>query len=101
MLQLPSAVRSAVRMFAFYVGNGTLAPDLLEGIDYRTALWEDHGSTLEQLFAIFLNVLQVDAEARVTNESAAARRAAQWLRSYCQPGYIVDPQFEEWETALA
>ena len=100
MSQLPATVRSAIRVFAFYLGNGTLALDLLQDVDYLSVLSEGAGSPLEQTFAIFLNVLQVDADGGVTNEAVAGRRAAQWLRSFCEPGYIVEPPFEEWETAL-
>ena len=28
------------------------------------------------------------------------RRAAQWIRSYCEPTYKVEPPFEQWEMEL-
>ncbi|WP_435830459.1 DUF7677 family protein [Micromonospora echinospora] len=27
-------------------------------------------------------------------------RAAQYVRRYCDPDYVVDPPFEDWETEL-
>jgi hypothetical protein len=58
------------------------------------------GSDLEIPFAIFANVLDVDERGRVTNHAAAERRAAQWIRSYCDPSYVVEPPLAEWETEL-
>jgi hypothetical protein len=93
-------VRTALRFFAFYLGNGTLVLDLLDGIDYRSELMT-FGSGLEQVFAIFTNVLDVDEQGRVTNEGDAEYRAAQWIRHRRDPAYVVDPPFEEWETELS
>lgn len=73
---LPVDVRAALRFFAFYIANGTLDVDLLEGIDYRPQLMA-FGSPLEQVFAIFANVLQVDENGEVLNEGDAQYRAAQ------------------------
>ena len=92
-------VRASLRFFAFYIANGTLDVDLLDGIDYRPHLFE-FGSALEQVFAIFANVLQVDENGAVVNEGDAQRRAAQWVREYCDPDYQVEPPFEPWETEL-
>lgn len=99
MAHLPEDVRSAIRLFAFYVGNGTVDLKLLDGIDYRPALIE-FGSDLERVFAIFSNVLDVDDAGRVTNFDQASRRAAQWIRSYLDSGYTVQPPFEDWELEL-
>lgn len=73
--------------------------DLLEDIDYRPALME-FGSNLERVFAIFANVLEVDDSGRVTNYDHAEYRAAQWIRSYCDEQYQVEPPFEDWEFEL-
>ena len=96
---LPVDVRAALRFFAFYIANGTLDVDLLEGIDYRPQLMA-FGSPLEQVFAIFANVLQVNENGEVLNEGDAHYRAAQWVRSYCDPSYEVEPPFEHWEIEL-
>ena len=99
MQQLPVDVRASLRFFAFYLANGTLDVDLLDGIDYRPALFE-FGSALEQVFAIYGNVLRVDESGRVLNDGEAQHRAAQWIRGYCDPEYVVEPPFQAWETEL-
>jgi hypothetical protein len=99
MSQLPEDVRSACRYFAFFIANGTLDVELLDGIDYRSALME-FGSPLEQVFAIFTNVLDVEPDGSVTNAGDAMYRAAQYVRRYCDPSYIVEPTFEHRETEL-
>lgn len=99
MAQLPEDVRSAIRFFAFYVGNGTVDNDLLDGFDYRASIMR-FGSDLETVFAIFTNVLDVNESGEVTNFDHAKGRAAQWIRSYVDPDYAVDPPFESWEGEL-
>lgn len=99
MAQIPEDVRSALRFFAFYVANGTLVMDLLEDFDYRPVVMS-FGSGLEQVFAIFANVLDVDEAGRVTNYGDAEYRAAQWIRGACDPTYRIDPPFAAWETEL-
>jgi hypothetical protein len=100
MTQLPVDVRASLRFFAFFLANGTIDVDLLEGIDYRPALMQ-YGSALEMVFTIFTNILEIDEEGRVTNAGLAQERAAQWIRRYCDPLYHVEPPFELWETELA
>jgi hypothetical protein len=99
MAQLSQQVRGSIRLFAFYLANGTLALDVLDGVDYRKNLMK-YGSDLEQPFAVFANVLDVDDDGHVTNDQAAGRRAAQWIRAYCDSSYVVEPPFEDWETEL-
>jgi hypothetical protein len=98
--QLPEDVRASLRFFAFYVANGTLVMDLLEDFDYRSVILS-YGSGLEQVFAIFANVLDVNAAGEVTNYDDAEYRAAQWVRRVCDSTYVVDPPFADWETDLA
>lgn len=100
MTHLPLGVRSPTRLFAFYVGNRTLALDLLEGFDYLDPSDPGLASMLEMTFAIFLNVLEVDDEGMAVNAGQAMHRAAQYLRSYCDPTYAVDPPFADWEVDL-
>ena len=97
--QLPENVRASYRFFAFYLANGTLCLDLLDGIDYRPTLWA-FGSALEQVTAIFSNVLDVDDQGRVTNAGDAEWRAAQYIRRLCDPSYTVTSPFEAWELDL-
>ncbi|MDI6105886.1 hypothetical protein QLQ12_45675 [Actinoplanes sp. NEAU-A12] len=99
MAQLPEDVRSALRFFAFYLANGTLVVDLLENFDYRSNVLA-YGSGLEQVFAIFVNVLDVNDAGEVTNYGDAEYRAAQWIRRVCDSTYQVDPPFADWEIEL-
>jgi hypothetical protein len=82
MAQLPEDVRSSLRLFAFYLAEGTLVLELLEDFDYRAAIMS-YGSGLEKVFAIFANVLDVDEAGAVTNYGEAEYRAAQWIRMVC------------------
>ncbi|MGP3989562.1 DUF7677 family protein [Streptomyces sp. 3N207] len=99
MGHLPVDVRASLRFFAFYLANGTVDVELLDGIDYRPALFR-FGSPLETVFAIYANVLQVDESGQVLNDGEAQYRAAQWIRGFCDPGYRIEPPFQAWETEL-
>ncbi|MFF5019886.1 hypothetical protein [Streptomyces sp. NPDC001165] len=100
MSKIPLDLRASIRHFAFTLGNGTLDIQLLGDIDYRPALVA-FGSELEMVFTIFTNLLEVDEGGTVTNYDHAARRAAEWIREYCDPDYVVEPAFADWETELA
>lgn len=97
-MRLSESVSGAFRTFGFWLANGTVGHPLLEGVDY-TAIFEEP-SALEQALAIFSNVLELDAEGEVLDAKRAERRAAQFIRSYVDPDYTVDPPFEDWEVAL-
>ena len=99
MSQLPADVRASYRFFAFCLANGTLCLDLLDGIDYRAELMA-YGSALEQVMAIFSNVLDVDDAGHVTNAGDAEWRAAQYIRHLCDAAYTVRPPFADWELEL-
>jgi hypothetical protein len=97
--KLSPAFSGALRTFSFWVANGTLGQPLLEGIDYRQTMIEEPG-LLEQAYAIFANVIELDEEGKPTNAKHAEFRAAQYIRSYCDPTYVVHPPFEAWEDQL-
>lgn len=89
MPRLSSSTRAAIRSFALLLANGTLeVNDLLRDIDYRDGLVQ-FGSELELVFAISTNVLEVGNDGTVADESAAGRRAAQWIRQYNDASYSV------------
>jgi hypothetical protein len=74
----------ALRTLSFWIANGTVGLLLLEGIDYgKIPLAEP--SALERVYAIFVNVIEVDEYGAVQNTKCAGKRAAQWLRSYIDP----------------
>jgi hypothetical protein len=99
MQKLSHSVSGALRTFSFWVANGTLGLPVLDGVDYRPVLLAEP-SALEQTYAIFANVLVLDDDGDVLNAKHAERRAAQYVRSYCDSCYTVDPPFEDWEVEL-
>jgi hypothetical protein len=98
MPKLSEDVRGYLRFFAYFLVNGSLQVSGLLPVDYRSVL--DEPSMVEQTFAIWSNVLEVDSEGRVLNEHVAHQRAAQYIRQQADRAYIVEPPFEEWEIAL-
>ena len=98
MVGLGDSFSGALRTFSFWMANGTVGHPLLDGIDYRCIFSEP--SALEQAYAIFANVIQLDNDGRVINAKHAERRAAQFVRSYVDRGFKVDPPFQQWEICL-
>ncbi len=88
----------AIRQFAYWVANGTVGTPLLEGIDYWDDM-RDSPSLMEQVFAIFTNVLVLDSEGNPLNAKEAERRAAMWIRQYCTR-IAPEPPLEDWEVHL-
>jgi hypothetical protein len=75
--------------------------NILDGIsreDYLIIF--DEPGAFEQAFAIFANVVEMDENGNLLNSKYAEKRAAQYLRSYLDPSYKVDPPFEDWEVNL-
>jgi hypothetical protein len=98
-VKLSHSVSGALRTFSYWVANGTLGQPLLEDIDYRWILSEEP-SALEQVYAIFANVLEMDDNGQVVNAKYAERRVAQWLRQYIDPTFEIVPPLADWEIAL-
>ena len=71
---------------------------VLEGVDYSCIFSEP--SALEQAYAIYCNVLDLDDAGTVINDRQAQHRAAQYIRQYCEPSYVVEPPFQDWEVHL-
>lgn len=92
-------LRAVVTRFVYNMWNGLVEPSLLSHLNYRQIL-NDEPSAAEEMVAVFLNVLTLDADGHVTNAREAEVRAAQYLRSYCEPAYEVDPPFEQSELVL-
>lgn len=89
----------ALRTFSFWIANGSVGLPLLEGIDYRAEILTSP-SLMEQAYAIFANVIEFSSDGIPTNAKYAEYRAAQYIRCYCDPTYVVDPPFENWEVEL-
>ena len=96
-MKLPQEVSGALRTFSYFLASGTHY--LLEGVPYLD-LYGKEPSAIEQTYAIFANVLEVDEKGKVTNLKHAEKRAADYLRSYCDPTFRVEPPFENWEVEL-
>ena len=97
MPHLSHSLSGALRTFAYFMSSGT--HDLLDGIDY-VPLYGNEPSAIEQAYAIFANVLELDDHGQVLNFEHAQQRAADYLRAYCDPGFQVDPPHEDWELEL-
>jgi hypothetical protein len=96
-MKLSHSVSGALRTFSYFLASGTHYR--LEGIPYLS-LYGSEPSAIEQTYAIFANVLEVDERGDVLNMKHAEKRATDYLRSYCDPNFRVEPPFEDWEVAL-
>ena len=96
-MKLSHEVSGALRSFTYFLASGTHY--MLEGVPYL-ALYGEEPSAIEQTYAIFANVLEMDENGKVTNRKYAEKRATDYLRSYCDRSFRVDPPYEGWEVAL-
>jgi hypothetical protein len=97
--KLSSSFSGALRSFSYWVATGSLGYPLLEDIDY-SGLLSNEPSALELAYAIFSNVIEIDENGQVLNAKYAEYRAAQSIRRYMDPSYVIEPPFEDWETML-
>lgn len=96
-MKLSPHFSGALRTFTYFMASGTHYN--LAGIDY-ISLYGKEPSAIEMTFAIFANVIEMDETGRVLNAKYAGERATDYLRSYCDPSYEVQPPYEDWETRL-
>lgn len=96
-MQLSNSFSGALRTFAYFLSSGIHY--MLEEIDYLD-LYGEEPSAIEMAYAIFVNVLELDDEGNVLNATYAQKRATDFIRSYCAPGFIVDLPYEDWEIEL-
>lgn len=96
-MKLSNSVSGAIRTFTYFMSSGTHY--MLEGIEYLS-LYGSEPSAIEQAYAIFVNVLEIDENGSVINLRYAEKRATDYIRSYCDTSYLVLPIFEEWEIEL-
>ena len=96
-MKLSHSFSGALRTFAYFMASGNHYN--LKEIEYLS-LYGEEPSAIEQVFAIYVNVLQLDHKGTVLNAKYAECRATDYLRSYCDPNFIVSPPFEDWETTL-
>ena len=96
-MRLSSSFSGALRTFAYFMASGT--QNTLKGVDYLS-LYGEEPSAIEMVFAIYANVIELDAEGTVLNAKYAEKRATDYLRAYCEPSFDVDPPYEDWEMEL-
>ncbi len=74
MPHLSHSVSGALRTFSYWAANRSVGQPQLDGVDYSCIFTEP--SALEQVYAIFANVLEFDETGQVINAKHAERRAA-------------------------
>ena len=97
MPHLSHSFSGALRQFSYWIANGSVGHPLLEEVDYSCIFREP--SALEQVYAIFANVIEVDERGQVTNAKHAEKRVAQYILQY-DASRQVEPPFESWEVEL-
>lgn len=97
MPHLSQSFSGTLGTFAYFMASGTQYT--LDGVDYLELYGSEPGA-IEQVYAIFANVLQLDEDGRVLNAHYAQKRATDYLRAYCDPTFKVDPPYEDWEVEL-
>lgn len=98
-IKLSHSFSGALRQFSYWIANGTVGLPLLDNIDY-ISVFRKEPSLLETAYAIFANTIEMDEAGNVLNGKYAERRAAQYIRRYCDPSYEVIPPFEDYEVEL-
>lgn len=97
--KISKSFSGALRKFSYWMASGSVGKPLMDGIEYLD-LYGEEPSAIEQAFAIFANVVELDENGIVQNAKYAEQRAAQYLRAYCDSTYKVSPPFEDWEVTL-
>ena len=97
MPHLSHSFSGALRALSFWIANGSVGCPLLEGVDYSCIFREP--SALEQVYAIYANVIELDESGKVINAKHAERRVAQYILQYVT-GRPVEPPLEGWELVL-
>ena len=96
-MKLSNSFSGALRTFAYFIASGTHYQ--LEDVEYLH-LFGEEPSAIEMAFAIYANVLELDEKGTVLNAKYAEKRAVDYIRSYCNSDFKVDPPYETWETDL-
>lgn len=96
-MKLSNSFSSALRKFSYFMASGT--QNTLEGIDYLS-LYGEEPSAIEQVYAIFANVIELDEKGNVINAKYAEKRATDYLRFYFDSSFKVEPPYECWELEL-
>lgn len=95
--RIPPAASGAIRTFVYFLASGTHFR--LTGVDYLY-LYGNEPSAVEKTIAIFVNILAWDDQGKITNLKHADQRATDYLRSYCDSSFTMEPPLEDWEGNL-
>lgn len=93
--------RSAIVRFMLDLGCRVLDTEPLRG--WKEGYTEDvldYGNSMEMLTAIYCNVLRMDKNYNIINESWARHRTSQYIRLFIDESYESKPPLKEWETML-
>ena len=96
-MKLSEDFSGALSTFAYFMASGTHY--MLKDVDYLS-LYGSEPSAIEQVFAIFANVIELNERGEVTNFTYAQRRATDYLKRYCNAQFKVEPPYEDWELEL-
>jgi hypothetical protein len=97
IMKLSNSFSGALRTFSYFMASGTHYN--LKGVDYLS-LFGEEPSAIEQVFAIFANVIEMDEDGTVLNAKYTEKRATDYIRSYCDSSFEVEPPYEDWEIDL-
>jgi hypothetical protein len=96
-MKISNSLSGALRSFAYFMASGSHY--MLKGIDY-ISLYGNEPSAIEQAFAIYANVIELDKDGQVLNAKYAEKRATDYIRKYCDSSFVIQPPYEEWEIEL-
>lgn len=91
-MQLTPSISGSVRTFSYFMAIRTHY--MLEGVDYLS-LYGEEPSAIEQAYAIFMNVLELDNEGTVLNFTYAQKRATDYIRAYCDSSFFIEPPLQD------
>ncbi|WP_231590768.1 DUF7677 family protein [Hymenobacter terrenus] len=97
MMKLSNSFSGALRTFAYFMASGSHY--MLEGVNYLD-LYGEEPSAIEQAYAIFANVIELDENGQVLNAQYVQKRAADYIRSYCDSAFKAEPPYQGWELEL-
>lgn len=96
-MKLSASFVGALRTFAYFMASGSHY--MLKGVNYLE-LYGENPSAIEQAYAIYANVIELNERGEVLNAKYAEQRAADYIRSFCDDAFEVDPPYEDWELEL-
>jgi hypothetical protein len=78
-MKIGDSFSGALRTFAYFMASGTM--DTLRGVDYLT-LYGSEPSAIEQVFAIYANVIELDDGGRISTRRLSSTRPMRTGKSH-------------------